>query len=270
MPDEDSSTTLSDQSSPESGNAESVITSKARESSPDETLEAEASTKVTEGDEPEENLFTDPKDLPDELKPHFKRMQASFTKKMQSAKELSSKAAIVDQFNSDPQGFTRKLMAQVGIGEPQSNQSSQNPEQQGDFSPGSWGDVFGEFEGRMQSYLNNHFAPVLNEVKEVKQKQIESILDEEAPEWREYDDEMVGLLQTHPTLARDTRKLIQLAIPKEVIEGRAMQKALQRIDKKGKAAQVSKGSSVSKPAISKGNSRPSFAEAVRQAKSEMG
>ena len=49
-----------------------------------------------------------------------------------------------------------------------------------------------------------------------------------------------------------------------------MQKALSRIDKKGKAAKVSSGSSVSKPITSKGNDRPSFAEAVKQAKSELG
>ena len=77
------------------------------------------------------------------------------------------------------------------------NLNSQAPQgntgEQTEFKPKDWNEVFKEFEGRMSAYLSNHFEPVLNEVKQVKQKQIETILDEEAPEWREYEDDMIGL-----------------------------------------------------------------------------
>ena len=231
-----------------------------------ENIETEETAGSTKNDVEQ---FMDPKDLPDDLKPHFKRMQSSFTKKMQSAKELKDKAKLVDAYNADPLGFTRQLAAQHGL-----NINSQAPQgntegEQTEFKPSNWNEVFKEFEGRMSAYLGNHFEPVLNEVKQVKQKQIENILDEEAPEWREYEDDMIGLLQTHPTLAKDTEKLIRLAIPKEVIEGRAMQKALSRIDKKGQAAKVSRGSSTTKQVAPSKSGILSFADAIKAAKNDL-
>ena len=235
--------------------AENVETKETTDSSP------EAQAKELE-------QFMDPKDLPDDLKPHFKRMQASFTKKMQSAKELNDKAKLVDAYNADPIGFTRQLAAQHGL-----NLNSQAPQgntgEQTEFKPDNWNEVFKEFEGRMSAYLANHFQPVLQEVKDVKQKQIESILDKEAPEWREYEDDMISMLQAHPTLAKDTEKLIKLAIPKEVIEGRAMQKALSRINKKGEAAKVSRGSTTTKQVAPSKSGVMSFADAIKAAKSDL-
>ena len=243
----------------------------------DDTVQEDSTQSATENVETKETTgstkddveqFMDPKDLPDDLKPHFKRMQSSFTKKMQSAKELKDKAQLVDAYNADPLGFTRQLAAQHGL-----NLNSQAPQgntgEQTEFKPDNWGDVFKEFEGRMSAYLANHFSPVLQEVKEVKQKQIETILDEEAPEWREYEDDMISMLKDHPTLAKDTQKLIRLAIPKEVIEGRAMQKALSRIDKKGKAAKISQGSTTTKTVAPTKTGIMSFADAIKAAKNEL-
>ena len=230
-----------------------------------ENIETEETAGSTKNDVEQ---FMDPKDLPDDLKPHFKRMQASFTKKMQSAKELTDKGKLVDAYNADPIGFTRQLAAQHGL-----NLNSQAPQgntgEKTEFKPDNWNEVFKEFEGRMSAYLANHFQPVLQEVKDVKQKQIESILDKEAPEWREYEDDMISMLQVHPTLAKDTEKLIKLAIPKEVIEGRAMQKALSRINKKGEAAKVSKGSTTTKQVAPSKSGVMSFADAIKAAKNDL-
>ena len=80
MDEQDSSATLSDQSSAEGGNVD--VEPSPTEASPKENIDTEASTQGTDAEaaakaeEEAENLFTDPKDLPDELKPHFKRMQA--------------------------------------------------------------------------------------------------------------------------------------------------------------------------------------------------
>jgi hypothetical protein len=46
--------------------------------------------------------FIDPSELPDELKPHWKRMHRAFTKRMEETKDMKDKAALVDQFRSDP------------------------------------------------------------------------------------------------------------------------------------------------------------------------
>lgn len=256
-------------SAQDSSGGDDTVQEDSTQSTTENVETKETADSGTEVNTKELEQFMDPKDLPDDLKPHFKRMQSSFTKKMQSAKELTDKAKLVDAYNADPIGFTRQLAAQHGL-----NLNSQAPQgntgEQTEFKPDNWGDVFKEFEGRMSAYLANHFSPVLQEVKEVKQKQIETILDEEAPEWREYEDDMISMLKDHPTLAKDTQKLIRLAIPKEVIEGRAMQKALSRIDKKGKAAKISQGSTTTKTVAPSKTGVMSFADAIKAAKNELG
>tara|TARA_R110002126_G_scaffold85486_1_gene207039 strand:- start:165 stop:773 length:609 start_codon:yes stop_codon:yes gene_type:complete len=199
-------------------------------------------------------------------------MQKSFTQKMQGVKASQDKIKLVDDFNRDPVGFTQRLAQQYGITNQQSDQKPQDASgaQAEQFAPKNWDDVFSEFQGRLDGYLNNRFAPVINEVKNVKQKQIESILDEEEPSWREYEDDMVTALREHPTLANEPSKLIRMVMPGEVWEGRAMQKALKRIEDKGKSARTSAGSTVNQPTTStkqKGNM--TFADAVEAAKESL-
>ena len=45
--------------------------------------------------------FIDPSDLPEELKPHWKRMHRAYTKKLEGLSEVQKKAALVDRFNGD-------------------------------------------------------------------------------------------------------------------------------------------------------------------------
>lgn len=59
-----------------------------------------------------EESFIDLKDLPPELKPHWKRMHGAYTKKMQTFKATSDKAALVDRFNTDP-SFALQTLQQV-------------------------------------------------------------------------------------------------------------------------------------------------------------
>ena len=49
-----------------------------------------------------EEQFFDSSAVPDELKPVWKKMQGAYTRKMQSIGDLKEKAALVDQFRSDP------------------------------------------------------------------------------------------------------------------------------------------------------------------------
>lgn len=64
---------------------------------------------TTEG-QPEN--FLDPAKLPQELQPIWKKMQATYTKKMQGIKEYKQKAEIIDRFNTDPQ-FAQNLLQQT-------------------------------------------------------------------------------------------------------------------------------------------------------------
>jgi len=66
---------------------------------------------ATQGEETfltgEENL--DPRKLPPEVQPIFKRMQAVYTKRMQNFAEIRDKASVVDRFYNDP-GFAQQTL----------------------------------------------------------------------------------------------------------------------------------------------------------------
>lgn len=56
-----------------------------------------------------EESFIDPSTLPDELKPHWKRMHGQYTKFAQERKQLRENAELVARFNSDPQ-FAQQVL----------------------------------------------------------------------------------------------------------------------------------------------------------------
>jgi hypothetical protein len=62
----------------------------------------EAGTTTGEKAPPKEESFIDPSELPEELKPHWKRMHRAYTKVMQGHAQLKEKADLVDRFGSDP------------------------------------------------------------------------------------------------------------------------------------------------------------------------
>ena len=217
--------------------------------------------------------FIDPKDLPEELQPHFKRMQRSFTKKMQSVNEYKTKAQMVDDFNRDPVGMMSRLATQYGYTLSKPGQNSQTGGQDTkEWQPQTWNEVIEKATETAKKQATEEIlgklGPVFDEVRNVKKSKIESILDEEVPEWREYEDDMSELLSTHPTLANDPEKLVRLAVPKEVIEGRAMQKALKRMKDKAEAAKVGGGSS-NQPVETKPKGKLTFAESVEAAKKQL-
>jgi hypothetical protein len=242
---------------------------KTEVSAPSKDGTAETQTVADVDESKDFETFTDPKDLPPELMTHYKRMQGSFTKKMQSIKGDVDKIALVNQFNSDPRGTLNMLNQQYGVNQQPNQGANQNAEQAGEFTPAGWDDVFGEFDKRIESYVNTRFSPVMQQVQGVQQKQIETILDDEAPEWREYEGDMIDALATHPTLANDTKSLIRMVIPQTVIDGRAMQKALARIEAKGQSAQVSRATQTNQPVTSSPLSNPTFAQAINAAKKSL-
>ena len=253
----------------------------AATSSQTEGTQATPETKGTEGttavksespkQDTTEETFTDPKDLPEELQSHFKRMQKSFTKKMQSVKQIADKAKMVDDFNRDPVGTMSKLAQQYGYTLSKPGQNSETGGQgTTDWQPKTWDEVEQKIAEKAKKEaaqeILEKLGPVFDEVRNVKKSKIESILDEEVPEWREYEEDMVSMLSVHPTLANDPERLVRLAVPKEVIEGRAMQKALQRMKEKGEAAKLGGGSKVKQPVEAKVGKKLSFSESVDEAK----
>ncbi len=66
--------------------------------------------------DPAEEPFMDPADMPPEVQAHFRRMQASFTKRMQGMREkeksLGDKATMVDKFWNDP-AYALQVVQQI-------------------------------------------------------------------------------------------------------------------------------------------------------------
>ncbi len=78
-----------------------------------DTIESSsAATATPQGSQHQrEDQFYDPNDLPEELKPHWKKMQGTFTKKMQGIKSIREKSDMVDKFNTDPE-YARQIIQQ--------------------------------------------------------------------------------------------------------------------------------------------------------------
>ena len=88
------------------------------------------------------------------------------------------------------------------------------------------------------------------------------------PTWRDYEDEMSTALNDHPTLANDPIKLLKLTIPNSVLEAKATQAALHKLEAKGKAAGVTSGGTPKSGGkdVSAIPSKPTFQEAYARAK----
>ena len=216
--------------------------------------------------------FYDPKDLPPELQQHFKRMQRSFTKKMQAAKSLEQKARMVDEFYRDPTGNLQRMASQYGYTLAQPGQNSQTGGQgktAQEWQPKNWQDVVDKIKGEAsqdaEKNILGKLSPVFNEVLTIKRGQIETVLDEAYPSWREHEDEMSALVTQHPTLANNPELLVKLVMPQEEIEGKAMQKALKKLNAKREAGKVGGGSPV-KPITAKSGGKMSFNDAYEAAK----
>ena len=98
---------------------------------------------------------------------------------------------------------------------------------------------------------------------------MEKYLDDNAPDWRTYEDQMTDLLAAHPTLAPDPLKLYRLAVPDDVMERRATKHALDRVHKNVTAAKGSAGTTSMPRQTDTGPEPKNFAEAVEFAKRKL-
>jgi hypothetical protein len=223
------------------------------------------------GDASGEDTFFDPKDLDPALVPAYKNMQKAFGKKMESIKADRQKIDAYDSFSKDPIGQIQTMAARMGYKLTRADaaaiadvggttQSTSNQ-----WEPKTWDEVM----ARAKEEVLKDLSPVFAELQTIKKGNLEKILDESAPDWREHEDAMVTLLQEHPTLAKDPVKLYRLALPPEVLESRAAQAALKKLQTKADGARVS-GTSTTKQTPSANPTGPiSFQEAVEIARRQL-
>lgn len=184
------------------------------------------------------------KDLSPELQAQAKALQKSlqgaYTKKFQTVAEQKQKIEAYDSFSSDPVGNLEQMAKRMGYSlskggaEPNSDPAS--------WEPNSWDDVMSAAEKRVMAKL----SPLLGEFQNIKKNSIESQLSSIDPSWQQYEDVMMQNLKSHPTLAKDPSMLYRLSVPSEVLESRATQKALKRLESKVESGKVSGSSTTTK------------------------
>jgi len=227
----------------------------------------------------EEDTFFDPKSLPPELMAAYKGMQGSYTRKMQELSkirtEASEKVALVDRFRANPMATLASLAGQMGLqlvrpdGQPAQifgqpgGQSGPPSTPSQDWEPQNWAEVIDQVKAATRAEIMAEFEPYFREVQGMRKNTVERQLDESDPGWREDEESMLSALRDHPTLAKDPALLYRMSVPQNVLEARASQAALKKLQAKGQAAQVAGGSRTGrKPSTAPPDTFSSVAEAA--------
>lgn len=163
----------------------------------------------------------DPRNLPAELQPIFKALQASYTKKMQGLAEVQKKGDLVDRFYSDPtfadqtlqqwaaqRGYQIVLAGQQGAQQSQGGQpgraSPQIVEALKQSLPPELQWMSESLGPALSQVLNQQMAQVIDPLNQYQQQQVraqrESEYDRHAeelsahiPHWQEHEDTMAEI-----------------------------------------------------------------------------
>jgi hypothetical protein len=218
------------------------------------------------------------KELPDNVKRQAealrKSLQAAFTKKTQAIAENRKKIEAYEAFERDPHSTVAQIAQQLGYKLTPAQQRAAEKASEGEGwspekgDPKSWDDVVGYVTAKMQREFSGKLQPIVQEFQSLKKQTIESQLSEIDPSWAQYEDAMSSNLQKHPTLAQDPATLYRISVPSDVLESRATQRALARLESKTKSAQVGGASTTRRtPEIPDGPI--SFAQAVELARAQL-
>lgn len=208
-------------------------------------------------------------ELQSQAKALQKSLQSNYTKKTQSIAQERQKIEAYNAFMSDPMGQMQRLAAQYGLTITRGGQLQQAGQQK-EWEPQNWNEVMDRATQIAEQKILQRFGPVLHEVQNLRKSSIESQLNEIDPSWTTYEEQMMGTLQKHPTLANDPATLYRMSVPPEVLESRAVQRALHRMEEKGKAAQTAGQSTTNKKPSTNMPDRPvSFQEAVEIARKRL-
>jgi hypothetical protein len=220
---------------------------------------------------PAEPTFFDPKSLPEELMPAYKQMQSAWTKKMQGISDSRKKIEAYDAFYSNPQQQLQQMATQLGYQLTPAGQLQQTNQGTTDTGePQNWEEVNKRAGEYALAKMREEYGPLINQVQSMKEEGINRALTEIDPTWQQYEDQMRTNLATHPTLANDPAALYRMSVPSEVLESRATQRALQKLEQKGQTSQVSGSSTTTKqPGTGLPDKPVTFNEAVAIAKRKL-
>lgn len=222
-----------------------------------------------------EETFFDPESIKDkpELMSAYKQMQGEFTKFAKQRKDFMQKVQAYDAFTSNPAQALQELATQYGFtltrAQAQQMVNNQTQDQNAQkLEPQSWDEVYKTAEERAIASVMKQLQPFLKNVEDTRKSQLETMLDSSCPDWRVYEDRMTETLKSHPTLVNDPVTLYRLSVPPEVLESRATQAALRKLQDKATAAKASPGSTTNQTATTT-KKATSFNEAVANAKAQL-
>jgi len=222
-----------------------------------------------------EETFFDPQSIQDkpELMAAYKGMQRAFAKKMEGVKGSRQKIEAYDAFAADPVTQIQAMAKRMGyqITRADATQVANVATGQGEtWEPKSWDEVLTKAEERAYQRLRNENQPMMDEVQGLRKTNLERFLDDNAPDWRQYEDDMMTTLKSHPSLVNDPLSLYRISVPPEVLESRATQAALKKMKEKGQSAQISGASTTTKETgTGLPNKSLTFDEAVKAAQKEL-
>uniref|UniRef100_A0A6M3IGW4 Uncharacterized protein n=1 Tax=viral metagenome TaxID=1070528 RepID=A0A6M3IGW4_9ZZZZ len=246
---------------------------KSGEGKPGKVSEGKAAETAGPPKETEEAFF-DPKDLDPSLMPAYKNMQRAFSKKMDVLSKDRQKVDAFNQFETDPVGTMQRMAQRMGYRLTRAEAAEavatgKEPGQSQDWNPQSWQEVMDKFTGAAEERILQKLGPIVNQVQEMRKTNIEKLLDDSCPEWRTYEDEMKGNIQAHPSLVNDPVKLYRLSVPPEVLESRAVQSALKKLESKVRGSEVSGTSKTTKHQATGFGEVKSFDDAVKAAQRKL-
>ena len=208
-------------------------------------------------DEPKEESFVDPSQLPKELQPHWKKMQASYTRKMQGLKEAQDKANLYDQIMSDPENIVSKLAEKAGLKVVKDESREEDVPEGGDATL-RW------LQSQINKAVEAAVGPIKGSQQQLKVSQSMSYLDKTYPDWKLYDDIMTDIVKKHPSMSEDLDLLYETA------RGRASNYEQRKAGSLKKAAVVTKASTAGRNVVTTPTKINSLDEAINAAKKQHG
>lgn len=218
--------------------------------------------------------------LPDEMQAQAKALKkqllSDYHRKTEGVADLRKDAEAYRAFRQDPHGTLQAVARQLGY-----DLSRQGGDGQGDkpegWNPGlntdpeSWQDVGNWLMQQVESALTQKLGPLQSQVQTAQRNSLENQLNEIDPSWRSYEQQMIDVMAKHPTLAQDPGMLYRMSVPSDVLESRATQRALKKMEQKAKSSQLSGTSTTNKrPGTKAEPDKPlSFAQSVEFARKKL-
>lgn len=222
-------------------------------------------------------------ELQEQFKAFRRDLLADYTRKTQAAAQKSKfadedrkKLDAYNAFLANPEQVLGQVVQQMGMrlvpasgGNDNSLQTKWNPDS---GNPENWHEPIDYMKAYLKAEMDKVLSPLINNVQQSVQKiekdSIEHRLAEIDPSWQQYEDKMKENLRVHPTLVNDPSLLYRMSVPAEVLESRATQRALAKMEAKTKSGQMGGASQTTKKPGQAIDAKPrGFEEAVTLARS---